>query len=149
MGSERSYLVARIGFWSTVVLAFLLTACGRPGASQTPDVEERIRSMETGLPVLTARGMWLGATTTLAERMDACDRAVALAPDNAGIKDSRGLARALTGDYAGAVEDLQEYADWLEKRGGSEYELGQRRSWISELESGRNPFDEAVLMEMR
>ncbi len=81
--------------------------------------------------------------------MVACDRAVALAPDNAMIKDSRGLARALTGDYTGAIEDFTEYVEWLERNGGNEYEKNLRISWILKLESGQNPIDEATLMELR
>jgi CubicO group peptidase (beta-lactamase class C family) len=93
---------------------------------------------------------WYGSLWGYAEDvMDECDRAVALAPESAGIKDSRGLARALTGDYPGAIEDFREYVDWLEKHGGIEYEKSQRKFWISELESGRNPFDEAILMKLR
>jgi tetratricopeptide (TPR) repeat protein len=93
---------------------------------------------------------WYGSLWGYAEDvMDACDRAVALAPENAMIKDSRGLARALAGDYPGAIEDFREYVEWLEKHGGDEYEKSQRQFWISELESGRNPFDEAILMELR
>jgi CubicO group peptidase (beta-lactamase class C family) len=93
---------------------------------------------------------WYGSLWGDAENaMVACNNAVKLAPDNAAIKDSRGLARALTGDFSGAIEDFTEYVEWLEKNGGSEYEKNLRLSWISELESGINPFDEAMLMEMR
>jgi hypothetical protein len=81
--------------------------------------------------------------------MGACERAVALAPGNAPIADSRGLARALTGDYAGAAEDLRSYAEWLEKHGGTKRDIKMREFWISELEAGRNPFDEAALAELR
>jgi hypothetical protein len=93
---------------------------------------------------------WYGSLWGEAEdAMEACDRAVALAPEAAAIKDSRGLARALVGDHTGAIDDFQVYVDHLEKRGGHEYEASQRRAWISELEAGRNPFDEATLMELR
>jgi tetratricopeptide (TPR) repeat protein len=84
-----------------------------------------------------------------ADIMGACERAVALAPGNAVIADSRGLARALTGDYAGAAEDFRSYAEWLEKHGGSEREIGMREFWISELDAGRNPLDEAALAELK
>ncbi len=63
--------------------------------------------------------------------------------------DSRGLARALTGDYAGAAEDFRSYVEWLEKHDGNEREIDMRRFWIAELEAGRNPFDEATLAELR
>ena len=93
---------------------------------------------------------WYGSLWGDAEdAMVACNNAVKLAPDNTAIKDSRGLARALTGDFSGAIEDFTEYVEWLEKNGGSEYEKNLRLSWISSLESGMNPFDEAMLMELR
>jgi hypothetical protein len=79
----------------------------------------------------------------------ACDRAVELAPEDALIKDSRGLARALSGDYAGAIEDFTEYVEWLQKNRGDEYEINLRQIWISELEAGQNPFDEEMLLELR
>ena len=84
-----------------------------------------------------------------ADVMGACERAVALAPGDASIADSRGLARALTGNYAGAAEDFRSYVDWLETHGGNEREITMRKLWIAELEAGRNPFDEATLAELR
>src|SRR5207237_9728450 len=38
-----------------------------------------------------------------AEVMEACETAVALEPENGKFRDSRGLARALTGNIAGAI----------------------------------------------
>jgi tetratricopeptide (TPR) repeat protein len=46
---------------------------------------------------------WFGSLWGYAaEVMDACKKAVALDPENGNIRDSRGLARALTGDIEGA-----------------------------------------------
>ena len=42
----------------------------------------------------------------------ACENAVALAPEHGGIIDSRGLARALTGDLKGAVADFRVFIKW-------------------------------------
>ena len=93
---------------------------------------------------------WYGSLWGYAEDvLSACNRAVELAPEDAGIVDSRGLARALTGDYAGAIEDFTVYGEWLEKSGEYEYDKELRTFWISELKSGRNPIDEATLMELR
>ncbi|WP_306558131.1 tetratricopeptide repeat protein [Nostoc sp. 'Peltigera malacea cyanobiont' DB3992] len=44
-----------------------------------------------------------------ADVLPACDKAVALAPEDSRIRDSRGLARALTGDTQGAIEDFEAY----------------------------------------
>ena len=38
--------------------------------------------------------------------MAACEQAVELEPDHGGYRDSHGLARALTGDYPGAIVDF-------------------------------------------
>ena len=93
---------------------------------------------------------WYGSLWGYAsEVMDACENAVELAPDSAGIRDSRGLARALAGDYTGAIEDFEGYVEWLKNSGGSDREIRSREQWIVELEAGRNPFDEATLDELR
>jgi len=93
---------------------------------------------------------WYGSLWGYAEQVIyACDQAVELAPESAGIKDSRGLARALTGDYAGATEDFSEYLEWLENHGGETYEINLRRTWIAEMNAGRNPFNEKTLTELR
>lgn len=84
-----------------------------------------------------------------AKGMAACERAVALAPDNGAIRDNRGLARALTGDYRGAIEDFKFYVEWSKENDLYEPYGLNREAWIAELEAGRNPFDEATLEELR
>ena len=83
-----------------------------------------------------------------AEVLDACERTVELEQDNGAKRDSRGLARALTGNYAGAIEDFQFYIEWGQDKRPKE-RLDKRRAWIRELEAGRNPFDSATLEELR
>jgi len=73
--------------------------------------------------------------------MDACEKAVAKEPEHGGILDSRGLARALTGDTAGAISDFQAYVDWTKN---DEWKA-KRQQWIDELRAGKNPFTEEVL----
>ncbi len=90
-----------------------------------------------------------GSLEGQAERvLPECERAVELEPDNGSYRDSRGLARALTGDYAGAIEDFQFYVEWGQNKQPKE-RLDKRRDWIWELEAGRNPFDEATLEALR
>lgn len=61
---------------------------------------------------------WYGSLTGLAaEVMPACERAVALAPEDGGIRDSRGLACALTGDLEGARKDFEFAVPWAEEAG--------------------------------
>lgn len=58
-----------------------------------------------------------------------CDEAVALADGNGAVHDSRALARMLTGDAAGAVEDLEVFVAWT----AEESESLRRRRWIAAL----------------
>jgi hypothetical protein len=83
--------------------------------------------------------------------LPACEHAVRLAGDEglASFCESRGLARALTGDYAGAIEDLGFYVQWAQENDVSEEVIAERQAWIAELEARRNPFDEQTLESLR
>jgi tetratricopeptide (TPR) repeat protein len=92
---------------------------------------------------------WHGSVLGLAEIvLPACEHALALVPDDGGYRDSRGLARALTGDYAGAIEDFQYYVDWATERRPDNRPV-RRQAWIADLKAGRNPFDEAALVSLQ
>jgi hypothetical protein len=72
--------------------------------------------------------------------MDACNKAVADSPENVHPRDSRGMARVLTGNYDGAIKDFESYI----KEGKGEQDKGlldQRRLWIKRLKKGLKPFD--------
>ncbi len=68
--------------------------------------------------------------------MQACEKAVALAPKNGEFRDSRGIARALTGDKPGAIEDFQAFIKSTDSDEGKK----QRQGWIDALKAGKNPF---------
>jgi tetratricopeptide (TPR) repeat protein len=72
----------------------------------------------------------------------ACETAVRLGGGKDEFRDSRGLARALTGNKRGAVEDFEEFARHpnLESR-----KKRERQAWISVLRRGGNPFTPDVL----
>lgn len=80
-----------------------------------------------------------------ADVMEACEEAVALAPEAGWIRDSRGVARALTGDFAGAISD---FAAFVAKTSSDEVRA-QRQEWISALRRGENPFTAEVLEALR
>ena len=61
------------------------------------------------------------------------------------IIDSRGLARALTGDIEGAIIDFQVYVEWTSNK----EEKTQRQEWIKALQAGENPFTDELLKELR
>ena len=92
---------------------------------------------------------WFGALDGYAAQvMAACERAVDLEPDRGAYRDSRGVARALTGDWAGALEDFAFYVEWA-NRTGEGTNVSWREGWIAALKAGRNPFDEATLRALR
>jgi regulator of sirC expression with transglutaminase-like and TPR domain len=88
--------------------------------------------------------------------MAACERAVSEAESNpqidpygrAQIRDSRGVARAMHGDFAGAIDDFSFFVSHA--RAGAAPELFKRReSWLAMLKQDRNPFDAATLQTLR
>ncbi len=86
-------------------------------------------------------GLWNSATAV----MPACDRAVALAPDNANIKDSRGIVRALTGDAEGAIQDFETFVAATSDAG----QKARREAWIEALRAGQQPLTPEVLAAER
>lgn len=74
----------------------------------------------------------------------ACENALSIDPFNADFHDSRGLARALTGDIKGAIEDFEYYSEWVSGRGAM-----LRKEWVVALGAGQNPFDEKTLLELK
>jgi regulator of sirC expression with transglutaminase-like and TPR domain len=69
---------------------------------------------------------------------------VALAPDDGGIRDSRGLARVLTGNTSGAIEDFQAYISQTDDK---DKKL-QRQRWINALRVGKSPFTNEELTKL-
>ncbi|MCL2934883.1 MAG: trypsin-like peptidase domain-containing protein, partial [Trichodesmium sp. MAG_R03] len=80
-----------------------------------------------------------------ADVMFACEKAVVLSPKDGDIIDSRGLARALTGDIEGAIIDFQVFVEWT----SNEERKAQRQEWIKALQAGENPFTDELLKELR
>ena len=60
--------------------------------------------------------------------------------------DGRGLARALTGNRAGAIEDLREFVDMDL---ADDDVIAQRQSWLETLGRGGNPFTPELLTKLR
>jgi tetratricopeptide (TPR) repeat protein len=84
--------------------------------------------------------------------LNLCQHAVDLAPDNGEIRDSRGVARALTGDTNGAIDDFVFILEDLKKKEQTDLLKGQkqqRTEWITALKAGKNPFDADLLRKLR
>ena len=74
----------------------------------------------------------------------ACEKAVALAPNDEEVRDSRGLARALTGDTKGAIADFEAFIATTD----NEEQKSQRQSWVKALKAGKNPFTPQELQKL-
>lgn len=81
-----------------------------------------------------------------AAALPVCERAVAMAPWSGQVRDSRGLARALTGDFAGAIADFEFFLADTDPRSPAR---AAREAWIAALREGRNPFTPEVLEALR
>jgi hypothetical protein len=77
------------------------------------------------------------------------EKAVTLDPDNKIYQDSRGLARVLTGDLVGALEDFQVAVDSGALDDYSNDVKQRRLRWIETLKSGNNPLTPEELEELR
>jgi hypothetical protein len=67
-----------------------------------------------------------------AKVLNACEQAVKLNSEYGRYRDSRGLARALTGNIEGAIEDFQASVNWLDDW----WQKAQRQGWIDKLRKG-------------
>ena len=92
---------------------------------------------------------WFGSINGSAKDvLFACEKAVKLASAEAktGYQDSRGLAKALTGDSQGAISDFQSYVDDPQQE--AKFKL-KRKQWIESLKKGENPFTPEVLKKLK
>ena len=93
---------------------------------------------------------WFGSLWNAAtEVIHTCEKVVELFPDHGIAHQGRGLARALTGNIAGAVEDFTMYLEWAPKHKQSEEDLNLRQQWTEALKAHRNPFDVETLQKLR
>jgi tetratricopeptide (TPR) repeat protein len=92
---------------------------------------------------------WFGSLDKQAKDvLLACENAVKLASpkDKSGYQDSRGVAKALTGDTSGAIADFEVFIADPSK---DESEKDQRQKWIEALKKGENPFTDEVLEKLK
>ncbi len=93
---------------------------------------------------------WYGSLWGWAEDvMFACETAVKMDPEQGAYRDSRGLACALTGDLAGAIEDFYAYVLWQKENENNQEVIDLRQGWIDDLEAGEQLFDAVLLERLR
>ncbi|MGD8868024.1 MAG: serine/threonine-protein kinase [Gemmatimonadales bacterium] len=106
-------------------------------------VEQGLLESESRALVLNGICWWGTLAGQAVPVLPVCEAAVD-ASDEANrprIRDSRALARTLTGDYAGAIKDFQYYM----ARPANVAGVGPRRSWVEALRNGENPFTQQEL----
>jgi hypothetical protein len=81
--------------------------------------------------------------------LPACEHAVNQDPKDGTVRDSRGLAHALSGNTAGAIEDFTAAVAWSKENDAYETFGRLREEWIAALRAGQNPFDQAMLAALR
>ncbi|NER23192.1 MAG: hypothetical protein F6J96_21325 [Symploca sp. SIO1C2] len=84
---------------------------------------------------------WFGSLHRQAAKvLEACKNAVALASETEKgmFRDSRGVARVMTGNTQDAIEDFQAFIESTD----SDNNKKQRQGWIKDLQAGKNPFTE-------
>jgi hypothetical protein len=73
--------------------------------------------------------------------LDSCDRSIALAPDDPAVAyERRAIARAMTGDRAGAIADLQVSLAAYARNDDTPWQIAVRRRWLETLQGGGDPF---------
>jgi WD40 repeat protein/tetratricopeptide (TPR) repeat protein len=105
----------------------------------SPQLDPNKAIAANSLNSLCWRGSLQRQTTQV---MSACNQAVAFTNStNGSYRDSRGVARALTGDRKGAIQDFQYFADQTNNTDLKKQRLG----WIDILSHGGDPFTQSVL----
>ncbi len=88
---------------------------------------------------------WYGSLRKqAADVMFVCEKAVQLAPNDGSIRASRGLARALTGNTQGAIEDFEAFIAQTDDK----ERKSQRQRWVKDLRAGKNPFTDEELKKL-
>jgi len=75
--------------------------------------------------------------------LKATNNAATLAPTNVALRQVRGVARALAGDFTGAAEDLTAFAN---DPSHADTDFGrENKAWAEQLRQQKNPFTPEVL----
>lgn len=156
-GGDLNALVDDLILMSGASYLIEASSLGDAGGAYTLDLqfeplEQRVEEALGREDPVELNGLcWLGSLAGWAEIvLPACERAVELAEESGAwflpnVRDSRGLALALTGEYERAIEDFQFYVDET----SDEYQRAQRIEWIGWLRAGTFALDDALREELR
>lgn len=87
---------------------------------------------------------WYGTVYGHADKvLGACDKSVDLAGDDVRgfVADSRGVARIVVGDTAGAIADFETLIAWTADKEAFAELAVERQQWIDALSAGKNPLE--------
>lgn len=131
-----------------IALARVLRLAADDEAAQAEVGQAVVLGLATGHASGSNRVCWQGALAGFAaDVLPVCERAVELAPTSPGVHDTRGVARAATGDRDGALEDFRFFLENTTREDDDETVV-RRTAWVERLERGENPIDDAVLAEL-
>lgn len=121
--------------------------------------------LATDSTIFNNRLCWEGSLNGFAKLMlPACEWAVSLTSTgvdsyqtdrNAQVRDSYGLALALSGKYDQAITEFQHYVDWTKQKVAEgvpdiyKHYGRKREGWIARLQKSENPFDAATLAQLQ
>jgi tetratricopeptide (TPR) repeat protein len=125
-------------------------ALGKPHHQQSLLDLQQARTLEPTAPGPNNALCWqLALLSRPAEALEYCDAAVAADPSGLS-HDSRGLAYALLGRTAEAVQEFEAFLAWLDgEPEGTQVRYEKRRDWLASLKSGDDPFSEEGLRALR
>ncbi|HEX2906750.1 MAG TPA: WD40 repeat domain-containing protein, partial [Phototrophicaceae bacterium] len=131
---DRAETAGAVGDLETAKSAYALAAEWLVGA-EYPDLSNNV--------------CWFGSLYGFAETvLPVCEKMVELVPAHGNFYDTRGVARALTGNLDGALEDFRVFTGWAEGRDGYDQFVTRRQEWITKLTAGENPIDEQTIQEL-
>jgi hypothetical protein len=145
---------------ATAVEADELALRGDSAGARRLFVQAAEEAIRTYGPEANNEVCWIGSLDRFAAIViGACEQAVEQAVEQTrdalqsmNYRDSRGLARALTGDSSGAIQDFSAFLTFIRARpelGVSENLVRHRENLIAALKAGRNPFNEELLSALR
>lgn len=138
----------RLSVPAKVEIAKNLISSGAVG--QAVSALKQAESLNPASPLFTTSEIWnqfcwFGSLHNQVDSvMFACDKAVSLNPKNEETLNNRGIARALSGDITGAIQDFQASLPASQ----NDEVKARRRQWVEALQRGENPFTPEELQQL-